>query len=168
MFFVEQILVRGLHVLAGSFWVGAAIVMAAFLAPAARQAGPPGAAFMRVLNGRARLPQATAAAAVITIVTGAWLLWRASGGFDAAWFATSYGSTLTLGSLAAVLAFAIMLGVQRPAMQRIARLQAAAESSGDGPGPEMARLQARMTLGGRAGAVLLAFSAVCMAVARYI
>lgn len=35
MFFVEQVLVRGLHVLAGSFWFGAAVVMAAFLSPAA-------------------------------------------------------------------------------------------------------------------------------------
>lgn len=110
MFFVEQVLVRGLHVLAGSFWFGAAVVMAAFLSPAARRAGKPGAAFMRVLNSEARLPVFTNVAALITIITGLWLLWRVSGGLQGTWFATSYGLTLTIGLLAALVVYAISVG----------------------------------------------------------
>jgi len=166
--FVEQALVRGLHVLAGSFWVGAAIVMAAFLSPAARRAGQPGAAFMRILNSQVRLPLFTNIAAIATIVTGFWLLWRVSGGLQAAWFGTSYGLTLTIGLLAALAAYVISVAIQRPAMQRIARAQSSDAPPDDKTRTALARAQGRLTIGGRAGAVLLAVSAICMAVARYI
>ncbi|WP_376696173.1 DUF2269 family protein [Wenzhouxiangella sp. EGI_FJ10305] len=168
MFFVEQVLIRGLHVLAASFWLGAAIVMAGFLAPAARAVGAPGSVFMRHLNGKARLPLVTNMAALITILTGVWLLWRASSGLQVEWFGTSYGLTLSIGVVAALAAYGVSMFVQRPAMQRIAIAQSATEQPDQKARAELAGAQFRLTLGGRIGAVLLAVSAVCMAVARYV
>lgn len=168
MEFIEQVVLRGLHVLAGSFWVGAAIVMAGFLAPSARKAGKPGAAFMRVLNGWARLPVVTNIAAILTLITGVWLLWQVSGGLEPAWFGTSYGITLTAGMLSALVAYLISVLVQRPAMQRMARAQAGDTPPDAAAQAALAGAQARLTWGGRAGAVLLAVSTVCMAIARYV
>lgn len=168
MAFFEQVVIRGLHVLAGTFWVGAAIVMAGFLAPTSRRVGQSGAAFMRELNTRSRLPLATNIAALLTIVTGFWLLWRMSGGLNPYWFASSYGATLTVGMVAALAAYAISVGIQRPAMQTIARAQGQGGTPDDSAREALARAQARITMGGRAGAVLLAVSVICMAVARYV
>ena len=56
----------------------------------------------------------TLAAATVTILSGAYLLWVDSDGFGSAWFGTRFGVTISVGMVAALIAFAILVAVVRP------------------------------------------------------
>ena len=64
-------LVRGVHVLTGTIWAGAAVLVAVYILPAAKAAGPRGAAVLRQLTVVRKLPQTLLALAAVTVVSGA-------------------------------------------------------------------------------------------------
>ncbi|MDZ7809903.1 MAG: hypothetical protein U5L11_06800 [Arhodomonas sp.] len=170
MSYEVYVLLQVVHVLAGVFWAGASFVMAGFLNPTARHLGPKAAPFMQSLNARARLPVASSAAAVTTLITGIVLLAWVSGGFRPAWFTTAYGIILTTGSIAAFAAFLTGMLVQRPALSRAGRLSSALEGATEAEAEDLRRgiaaAQGRARRGGQVAAVLLAVSVVAMAGAR--
>lgn len=165
------IALRAVHVMAGAFWVGAALMLVAFVAPSARAVGPAGAPFMQRLLGRSRFGEAMGIAGLAATLAGAALLWPASGGLDPAWVASPGGATLVLASLVGVGALAIGVGVNKPTAARLAALGDAIAATG-GPtaaqAAEIAQLQRRLQLGGQWGASLLVVATLGMAVARYV
>jgi hypothetical protein len=162
---------RLLHVVLGAFWAGTLIFNALFLVPAIRDAGPEGA---KVAAGllRRRFLDIMPIAAALTILSGLWLYWRMSGGFQSAYVRSPTGLTLAFGGLAALSAFAIGVGVMRPATLQAASL---AQAAAQVPSPEhdarlaaAQRLRLRAASSGRVVALLLALALGAMALARYV
>jgi uncharacterized membrane protein len=162
---------RLLHVVLGVFWAGTLIFSAVFLVPAIRDAGPDGA---KVAAGllRRRFLDVLPIAALLTVLSGFWLYWRASAGFSPGYMGSLAGMAYGLGGVSAVLALGLGLFIVRPSMLRAAALSQAA-AAGSPPEREATAgtaqaLRARAAGAGRIVAGLLAVAAVAMALGRYL
>lgn len=169
---LTYLILRVLHIVSGTLWVGAAVFVAWMVEPAVHATGPAGGAFMQRLAGPGRLSLYMAASALVTTVTGLFLLWPVSGHLSAAWMTSAHGLSLGLGSLAGILAVILGVTVNSPTANRIGALGREIQAAGGAPTVEqrdtMSRLQHRLSLGGRAGAVLLLLSTIGMAAAKYV
>ncbi len=152
---------RVIHIVAGGFWAGAVILMGWFVAPTAREVGPPAGPFMQGLlkrNLTARLIESGA----VTVVAGLWLF-----ALRAPTFARWQDWALTIGAVAALVAFFIGVTRQRPTGKRVQELGAAIASAGGPPTPEqgaeMQSLQARMAGYGNVMAYLFVVALAGMA-----
>jgi uncharacterized membrane protein len=166
-----MVVLRILHILAGVFWVGSALLIFFFLQPAAREVGPAAGPLMTHLATKKRLPDVTLAAAGLTILAGLLMYWRVTGGLDPDYITTAYGWSITLGALAAIVAVGLGVAVIRPSMVRAGEIGQAAAAAG-GPTPEQAAemqsLQQRVKSIGNLVTPLLIFAVVAMAAARYL
>lgn len=166
------IVARLLHVLLGVFWAGTLIFTAFFLVPAIAEAGPDGAKVMAGVQRR-RFMDVMPAVALLTILSGLWLYWKISGGFDHHWMHTPTGLAYGIGGVLAIMAFGIGIGVMRPAMKRVGGLAAGAAQEPD-PAKrermmgEVARLRRRSATAGSLVATLLTIATALMGVARYL
>jgi len=169
---VTYLIARVLHIVAGTLWAGASVLLIWFVEPAVRATGAAGGAFMQRLAGPGRLSAYMSTAALITSVTGLFLYWPVSGHLSLTWMATGFGAALTIGSLAGLAAFFVGMLVNAPASNRMGLLgreiQAAGGTPDAGQLAERARLLHRLHLGGTAGAVLLLVATAGMAVAKYL
>ena len=164
------LILRLVHIVAGTFWAGGAILVALYLLPAVRAAGPGGAAVLRELTVSRRLPEALLAAGLAAIASGALLLWIDSDGFRVAWFARPQGVSYLIGALAALGVVAIGLAVNIPGAKLIGRLTSAAAARGTpltaAETELLQRTAARVGRGTLAGAALLTITTATMAIAR--
>lgn len=152
---------RVIHIVAGGFWAGAVILMGWFVAPTAREVGPAAGPFMQGLlkrNLTARLIESGA----VTVVAGLWLF-----ALRAPTFARWQDWALTIGAVAALVAFFIGVTRQRPTGKRVQELGAAIASAGGPPTPEQGAeiqsLQARMAGYGNVMAYLFVVALAGMA-----
>ena len=167
----EIFVLRVVHVLGGMFWIGSALFITFYLLPAMGEAGPAAGPIMGSMRRR-HLFVVMPAVALLTILSGARLMWMMSGGFQAGYFATGRGATYGWSGAAAIVAFMVGVFVQRPTGLRMGELQQALAKTTDEPArAEMAarleRLQRRNTVVGQVLLVLLMVAAVGMAVGRY-
>lgn len=95
---IYLILLRIVHIFAGMFWVGAAIINSAFLLTAASSSGAQGHKFLQNLMVRGRFPIAIAVSAMLTILAGSLLYWRDSGGLQISWINSPVGLGFTIRS----------------------------------------------------------------------
>jgi uncharacterized membrane protein len=72
---------RATHVLCAAVWIGSTAYISLLLTPAVEDAGPVGGQIMMRLDRRG-LHTYMAVVAMTTIASGAYLLWRFTGGFD--------------------------------------------------------------------------------------
>ena len=165
------VVLRLVHVVLGALWVGTAVFTAVFLAPAMQDAGPDAAKVMGALQRRGFMT-VLPILAIATLVSGLWLYWRASAGFQAAYVTSPVGLGFGVGGTLAIVAYAFGMIVTRPAMLRsVALAQTLGTASDDERrkiAAEVQRLRARGTAGGRVVAVLLTAAVAAMAVARYL
>ena len=169
---IELVVLRLVHVVLGAFWAGGMLFLVIFVVPSIGAQWPHGAWVLRGINQR-RFPQVIPIIALLTIVTGLRLYWRASGGLSASWFQTGTGLSFTVGGLAALGALVEGIVVVRPRATRMDNLLEAAATAPAGPDRDAKLTQAResfVALRGplRATAVMLAVALVSMAVARYV
>lgn len=168
---VGLIIARLIHIVSGVFWAGTLIFMARFLFPAIAEAGPDGG---RVVQGMAKrgFMQAIPASAMLTILSGIYLFWRASAGFDPAYMGSGPGITYSIGALSAIIALIIGGTVVRGSMMNtMAKSQAATATEGTERERLLGEAQASRARAGSAGnlvAVLLGLTVICMAVGRYV
>jgi uncharacterized membrane protein len=170
------LLLRIVHIFAGVFWVGAAIVTFAFFGPAARAvaAEDPRASqkFVQTVMGRQRLTTAMGAAAGLTMLAGIMLYGIDSGGFRLSWITSGVGLGFTIGALAAIASAFVGGVILQPTSSRIGALGAAMAERGGPPSAEqqaeMGRLSARMNSVGRINITLLLIALLGMATARYL
>jgi hypothetical protein len=166
------LLARVLHVLAGTMWAGGAVLIALYILPPARPAGPAGSAVLRELTAVRKLPEVLLGLGLVTILSGIYLLGVASGGFQPAWLHSGRGIGYLLGATAAVIAFATGSAINIPTARQIGKLASQAQSTGAALTPEqektLRRLSLRLLQGIRAVAALVTFAATLMAISRYL
>ena len=163
---------RAIHILTGSFWVGAAFLNAVYLIPSVIAAGPAGGQVMRVMVQVRRLPMFMNSVMAITLISGIWLYGWDSAGFGLAWIGSNTGITFTVGALCALATAAIGYFVTVPTVTKIGQLGAAMAGAGGPPSPEraaeMVALQRRMLRAAQIGSALVVVATIAMAVARFL
>ena len=164
------LILRWVHILGGSLWVGFAVFVTFMLAPAIDDAGPGAAGIMPAL-GRRGMMTVLPLLALGTVLSGIGLFWKVAGGQFGSYLRTPTGLVLCLSGIAAILAYLVGILVTRPAMMAAAAIL---QSLADGPDEERAQrlatanqLRARGALAGKYGSGLLLLAATGMAVARY-
>lgn len=164
---VVFIILRLIHIVAGAFWVGSALMLALVILPGARKSGPGGERALPM----AQISQAMGIASLLTTVAGLLLYWMVSR-FSLAWIGSPVGIGLTLGSLAGIVAFLLGTFSTGPTAGRIAALGAQMQAAGGPPQPEqlaeMGRLQAKLASSSTWGTILATAALALMAVARYL
>lgn len=163
---------RLIHILGGVYWAGTMFFFVTFLEPSLRSLGPDGGKVMIRFFERGFL-KLLPTFAVVTILSGLWLLWIVSGGFDAAWMGSGSGIALSTGGAIAIIGFVLGLAIMRPAAARIwdiaRRLpQETDEAAKNALMAEMGRLRSRSQLGARLVFSMLVVAVGLMAVARYL
>ncbi|TGK38438.1 hypothetical protein EHQ12_04760 [Leptospira gomenensis] len=102
------------HVACGIFWVGAAVMTAVFMQPAAKSLGPDGGKFMQQLAKTNSYPFVLNAASTLTVASGFLLYWKISDGFRSEWIFSKYGILLWMGGIFALVAYCIGFTITRP------------------------------------------------------
>jgi hypothetical protein len=168
---VYMVVLRVVHIVAGAFWVGSALLLFLFLQPAAREVGPAAAPFMMQL-AKKRVTDVVLGAAGLTILAGLLMYWRVSGGLDPDWIGSAQGIALTVGALCAIAAMGIGGSIVRPSMMKAGAIGQAAAAGGGHPTPEQAAeiqtLQQRVRTAGAIVVLLLIVAVAAMAAARYL
>jgi hypothetical protein len=167
-----MVVLRVVHILAGVFWVGAALTTVFFIQPTAREVGPAAGPFMMHLAGRKHLVDFVLSAAGLTVLAGLLMYWRVSGGLDPDWIGSAPAISLTVGALCAIAALAIGGSIVRPSIMATLAIGQAVAASGGPPTPEQAAelqaLQRRGTTAGKVVVPLLIVAVIGMAAARYL
>jgi uncharacterized membrane protein len=168
----EFLVLRLVHVLGGVFWVGSLMYSSFFLVPVVR-ASPAVAGQVMAGLQRRRLFLILPTVALLTIASGIRLLMITSAGFSDAYLSTSPGRAYSAGGGAAIVAFLISMLVSRPAFVHVGRLSASLATTTDEGGrqritAEIQRLNRRSTVANGIVLVLLLFTAMAMATARYL
>ena len=170
--FLALYALRMLHIVFGVFWVGTVVLMAVFLTPSVRAAGPGGGAVFQQLMGVRRLPLWIMGAMVVTLLSGLGLYWRDSAGFQSAWLASGAGKTFGLGGAVAILASILGMAINMPIGRRLAEITGRLQSAGRPPTPDeqatLAALHARLGWASVVASVLLVTATLLMAIARYV
>lgn len=169
---ISQIIGRILHIGFGVFWAGTIFFYVFLLEPSIRSLGSDGGKIMQALIKR-RFLTVVPVAAAITILSGADLYWRVSGGMSSAWMGTAYGQALSTGAVAALMAFVIGVFFMRPAALRIGKLAAGLDDvtdddERDGITAQIDSLKKRSRGFAHSVAFLLIVSVVTMAMARHL
>jgi hypothetical protein len=163
---------RIVHVGSAMSWFGGAIVGSFFLGPTADALGRAGQPFMEHLMKRRRMGVFFPIVALLTILSGAALYWRDSGGLQSAWIASPVGLAFTIGGLAAIASFVGGLVLIGPSIAAQVAVQSEL-AAGDGVPTDaqqqrLAWADGRMRLARRVDLPLLLLAALTMAVARYL
>lgn len=161
------IVLRLVHIVAGTFWVGSALMLGMIIIPGLRKAGP---GSERVLP-MAQISQAMSIASLLTTVAGL-LLYGWASRFAWGWIISPLGIGLTIGSLAGLAAFLLGLLSTGPTAKKIGALAGQMQAAGGPPKPEqvaeMGRLQAKLATSSMRSTILAAAALALMAVARYL
>lgn len=163
---------RAVHVLLAGLWIGSTVFVAAMLSPAVDASGPSGGQVMMGLNRRGFATYMSAIGAM-TVLTGAYLLWRFTGGFDPSVAATHAGLAFGLGGASGILAGIIGGGVVGRGGSRLVTIMAKASSLTDGPARSALLQQAsgirrRMKTGSGFVIAFQTIALVLMAVGHYV
>ena len=167
----SMVVSRLIHIVAGAFWVGAMIFVAAFLVPAIRETGPDGGKVMAAI-ARRRFMQIMPVVALVTILSGLHLFGKVSSGFEVGYMKSGPGHAYGVGGGLAILAFIIGISIVRPSMMKSMELmQSAGSASPEEREAIMAKAQALRARGSRVGVIvawLLGLATVGMAIGRYV
>ncbi len=167
---LQMIVLRLIHIIFGTFWVGGAVSVAFFILPAQRAIGQPGMLFVRQLMMGQKFRSYMIGAAVLTILSGLTMYIRyamAGGG----WSQTNTAKILGVGALTAIIAAGIGTGYTGKIGKKMLELGGQIQASGgpptDAQKAEMESLQGKMQSAFRIVAILLLLTVAAMASARY-
>jgi uncharacterized membrane protein len=168
---MDLLVLRLIHILAGAFWLGAAVTMFLFLQPTAQATAPEGQRFMLHLLRNRRFSEVVLLAASLTGAAGAILFWRDTNGLELASMTQPQGLGFTVGGIAGGVALVLFLFVGYPAGRRMIAIGGQLAGEHRPPSEDEQRLlAAAQRILNRVGAtvlVLLVVSASAMATARY-
>ena len=166
------IVLRILHVGSAMAWFGGAIFGSLMIQPTVRALGPRAQPFMDYLVGQRRIGVYFPVVAGLTILSGAALYWRDSGGLQLSWITTPTGLAFTIGALAGIASFVLGGILIGPSVAEKTSVQNELAASGGGPSQaqreRLARADRKMHLADRIDLPLLLAAGLLMAVARYL
>lgn len=167
-----MILFRIIHIASAILWFGSAVFYSAFVGPTLRAVGPEANRFFILLVRQRRAVVFFQVVSTSTVVAGAFLYWRDSGGLDSGWMQTGFGIGLTVGAVAGVISWLLVLLVLAPTSYRLTTLGERITASEGPPSPEqMASFQAfqsRLNGFSLVNIASLAIATLAMASARYL
>lgn len=165
------LLVRAAHVLVAAIWVGATFFITYFLLPTLQEAGPTGGPVMASLMRR-KLPAFQASLGGTAVLTGLYLYYRLTGGFDPALSGTRTAMVFGTGGLAGLTALIIGGAVVARNTHRMAdlgaRIAAAPETERAALAGQLAAHRSRAAAAARIVIILQMIAVVLMAVGHYV
>jgi uncharacterized membrane protein len=161
------LVLRAIHILAGIFWVGGAVIVGLFIFPAIRAAGASGQPVLVEIMLRRKLAVYIPLSAVLTMLAGFALFYRNMSLSGGAWARSPMGGGMSVGVVTAIIAAIFGMGVAAPAARKLAGAGQAAGAPAL-TADERTRLQKRAQLGSVVAMVMLVVAATAMAVARYL
>ena|ERR1051325_8749649 len=166
------IALRLVHVLSAIFWAGTLLFTTFYLFPAAAKAGPAAGPVMGALRDRGFL-LVVPVTAILTILSGATLLWIDAGSSWDAYMQTPTGRVFSMSGGLAILAFLLGMVMARPAGEKLMRLVPEAHTISDGPArmavqAQIQQLQRRIALVSLIVAIMVILAGAGMAIARYV
>jgi hypothetical protein len=163
---------RVLHVVLAGAWLGAAMLTTLYLGPAIQELGPAGMPVMAKMVRRGVVAY-MASIGGLTVVTGIYLFWAFTGGFDPAISASRAGLAYSIGALTGVIALILGGSMLGGSVKKLVAVGAKAASLPEGA--ERAALmntidglRARLVTFGRIVVLLLLISMATMALGHYI
>src|SRR5262245_31826133 len=157
---------RALHVLTAAIWFGSATYLAVVVLPSIEAAGPAGGPVMAGVN--TRNGAFVGAFAFSTVLSGIYLLWRFTGGFDGSVMATHGGRAFSIGGASGILALIVGIIIGQQAGKLVETGGALAKAADDATkrklGGEMAALKGRLKTLVRLVITLQTIALVLMAV----
>ncbi len=167
---MDVLLLRLIHIGAGSFWVGAVFTFFLFVQPAAVAAGPGAMSFTYQLIYHRRLPLWILGSAATTVLAGIWLLVITSNGLDPDLLFDEARLGYTVGGMAAILTFGLGALYVFPRTRTVERTIGRLIAEVRPPTPEEQQVLARVGRESRRAGWLvligLAVSVLAMATAR--
>jgi len=169
---ITFLLIRVSHVLLAAIWLGAVVYTAVFVMPAVAESGPAGGQVMGAIARRG-LTAFLGVVAGLTIVSGVWLYWRFTGGFDPAVSASTGGMAFGIGGAAGILAGVVGGAVVGRSANELMASAGRMASVPEGPergalAQRMAALRQRMATGTYILIVLQVIAVALMAIGHYI
>jgi hypothetical protein len=168
-----MIVFRILHIMGGIAWGGAIFLLVFFLQPTAKAIGPAAGPFMRELLDTRKLSDWILRIAGVTIVAGGflyWHYWQQFGGLGD-FLADAFGLWLTIGAIAALIAFGIGMFATKPTIVRSlavgAEIARSGEQASDELKQELAALQVKARTLAKFNVTFVAIAAFAMSTARY-
>lgn len=168
---MTHLFIRELHILCGALWFGIAVFGSLFLLPAVESLGAEGGKFMQALQKRGFIVFMPIIA-VTTIVSGIYLFYVATGGFNPDIARTHAGRSFSIGGGIAIIAFligALFISRNMAKVSGIMRaLPTTPEAQRAGLLATAATLRRRSEIAGHVVAVLLTITLVLMTIAIYV
>ena len=168
---VFMIIFRIIHIFTGVFWVGVSLFMLFFVQPTVLATGEGGQKFMQHLSLRTRFSNAMMAVALLNVLSGLGMYWHIFE-FKLDALGYGYGLVMSLGSLAAFIAFIAGYFLQNRSISRMKTLSISMAALEGPPSEvqlgEMKSLSATVSLGGRITTIFLGLSLLGMATAQYV
>jgi uncharacterized membrane protein len=166
------LILRPLHVLLAATWIGATIFTTYVLMPAIDDSGPAGGQVMAGLDRKGMVPF-FASVAGITVLSGIYLFWRFTGGFDPEVSRSHAGMAFGIGGIAGIVAAIIGGSVVGRASKQAGAIMAQLVRMPDGPEKtaqlgRVGALKQRMSTSGKLVLALQVVALVLMALGHYI
>jgi len=151
--------VRALHVLLAAAWLGTTAFIYLFLSPALEELGPASATLMAAM-GRRGIDALMASVGGLTVLTGIWLYWRFTGGFDPA---------ASAGILSLIVGGAVVGRTARKMTALAAKAGATTDvAQRTAIAAEIVPLKRRLSVWGKTVLALQVVALVCMAIGHYV
>jgi len=165
------VVLRVLHILVAALWVGAAGLLAMVVMPAVGEAGATGGPFLASLHRR-KLHVFMAASALLTVLSGIWLYWVLTTGFDPAIVWSRGGVAFGIGGLCGLVALIVGGGIIDPGFARLAELAERTDAMPEARrAAHLQRLEAihrRTLLASKCALALIVIALVLMASGHYV
>ncbi len=161
------IALRIIHIFAGIFWVGAALMTTFFIKPTIDATAEAGQKFVGHLMNNLKLSNRIASAAGLSILAGAALFWIDSDGFTSAWMSSGAGRGFGIGAAFALVGFAFGIFVGRT-MKAMAQL--GGQFQGKPSSEQMTQMQSlrkNQAIYSNISTACLILAVIFMAIARY-
>lgn len=163
---------RVVHIGSAMVWFGGAIIGGFFLSPTAAALGDSAQPFMDHLMRRRRMGMVFPVVAALTVLAGAALYWRDSGGLQWAWITSATGLAFTVGGAAAILSFSLGFILVAPSVGEQTAVRNELAASGGAPTQaqreRLDHADRLMRLAGRVDLPLILIAGLTMATARYL
>ena len=168
---IYLLVLRFVHVVASVCWAGGGFVNFLFIGPTAKELAPAGMEFLTHMAGKRRFNPFMVINSTLTVLSGALLLWAATGGDLVTYIQTGPGLGFALGSLTGVIVFFVgMFGIGMP-LGKLTKLGEEIQKKGTPPSPEqvaeMQKLEKTVSINEKIDFALVLTSLILMGTARY-